>query len=159
MFQIIIQFKVLMKKKYLEIKEGKLEVAFKVAEQIPEFEKLYSKSDFESRLINIKNLIIIAYYNNMPIGFKIGYETPSKKYFYSWMGGVLSKYRKSGVAQLLMNYQEDWAKQNNYERVLVKTRKKHLAMVKFLEKNNYYEMGVLTYDPISETRILYEKQL
>lgn len=159
MFQIFNQIKVLMKNKFLEIKKGNLEEAIKVAEQIPEFEKLYSKSEFESRLNNIKNLILIAYYKGKPIGFKIGYETPSKKYFYSWMGGVLGKYRKSGVAQLLMDYQEEWVKQNNYERILVKTRKKHLAMIKFLEKNNYYEMGVLPYDPISESRILYEKQL
>ena len=38
----------------------------------------------------------------LPIGFKVGYERDG--YFYSWMGGVLSDYRKKGVAQnLLMN--------------------------------------------------------
>ena len=59
------------------------------------------------------------------------------------MGGVLPKYRKLGVAQKLMDYQEQWVKKNNYERILVKTRKKHIAMIKLLEKNNYYEMGTI----------------
>lgn len=148
-----------MKSKYLTIKEGKLEDAINVAELIPEFDSLYPKSEFEERLTNNKSLILLAYYKSKPIGFKIGYETPSKKYFYSWLGGVLPKYRKSGVAQSLLNYQEDWSKQNKYERILVKTRKKHLAMIKFLEKNDYYQMGTLPYNPQEESRILYEKQL
>jgi len=148
-----------MKKTQIKILEGDLTDALKVAEQIPEFENLYSNDEFEKRLKRVKHLIILAFYKTKPIGFKIGYETPSGKYFYNWMGGVLKKYRKSGIAQLLLNYQEEWAKKNKYERILLKTRKKHFAMIKLLEKNNYFQTGILPYDPENETRILYEKKL
>jgi GNAT superfamily N-acetyltransferase len=148
-----------MKKTYINILDGNLNDAINIAQQIPEFDKLYSKEKYGNRLKDSRYLIIIASYKDKPIGFKIGYETPSKKLFYSWMGGVLPKFRKLGVAQMLMDYQEQWAKNNNYERILVKTRKKYLAMVKLLEKNYYYEMGTLPFEPKEESRILFEKKL
>lgn len=148
-----------MKKTYINIFDGNLNDAIKIAQQIPEFDSLYSKELFENRLKDSKHLIIIAYYKDKPIGFKIGYETPSKRHFYSWMGGVVPKFRKLGVAQKLMDYQEQWVRKSNYERLLVKTRKKHLAMAKLLEKYNYCEIGVLPYKPKEETRILFEKKL
>ena len=148
-----------MKKTYINIFDGNLNDAIKIAQQIPEFDSLYSKEKFENRLKDSKHLIIIAYYKDKPIGFKIGYETPSKRHFYSWMGGVLPKFRKLGVAQILLDYQEQWVRKNNYERILVKTRKKHIAMVKLLEKNNYFKMGTLPFEPMEESRILFEKKL
>ena len=159
MFQFIIYINVIMKTKYLTIVEGNLDEALHVAHNITEFENLYSKSVFEERLASKNTLILLAYFNAKLIGFKIGYETPSKQYFYSWMGGVISKYRKSGTAQSLIDYQEDWARKNKYIRILVKTRNKHLAMIALLEKNNYYRLGTEPFEPNKNTRIIYEKKL
>ena len=148
-----------MKSKHLHIETGKLKDAYEIALQIPEFESLYTLNEFEDRLEAATHLILIAYYKNKPVGFKIGYETLKNKNFYSWMGGVLPKYRKAGVAQLLLDFQEEWGIEKKYKRILVKTRKKHLSMINFLEKNNYDELGSLPYDPDEETRILFEKEL
>ena len=148
-----------MKNKYLTIEEGDLDKAFQVAGQIPEFENLYSRSVFEERVADKNSLILLAYYKDKPIGFKIGYETHSKQFFYSWMGGVISKYRKSGIAQSLIDYQENWARKNKYIRILVKTRNKHLAMIALLEKNDYYRLGTEPFEHNRNTRIIYEKKL
>lgn len=148
-----------MKSMHVKIESNDLTTAYNIAVQILEFENLYSIEEFEKRLNGTIHLILIAYYKNKPIGFKIGYETLADQHFYSWMGGILKKYRKSGVAQLLLDQQEEWVKNNGYKRILVKTRKKHVAMINFLKKNSYREMGYLPHNPDEETRYLFEKEL
>ncbi|MCJ7802622.1 MAG: GNAT family N-acetyltransferase [Candidatus Marinimicrobia bacterium] len=148
-----------MKKSEIIIKENCLEDAILVSQQIPEFEDAYPKSEHENNFKNIQHLILTAYVNNKPIGFKIGYETRTKQHFYSWMGGVLSKYRQLGIAEKLMEYQEQWAAQTGYIRILVKTRTKCKAMIKLLQKHGYIQIGIIPQSPDEETRILYEKKL
>ena len=148
-----------MNKQYLSIKHGTLEEAYDIAKQIEEFDRLYPFAQFEDRIKNCTHLILIAYYKHKPIAFKIGYETASKELFYSWMGGVLKKYRKSGVAQQLMDVQEKWIKANNYQFVLVKTRYKHSGMIYLLRRNDYIELAKIPYEPDEETRLLFKKEL
>ena len=148
-----------MKKYKIIIKEDSLEDAILVSQQIPELELGYPESEYYSRLKNINNLTLIAYIKNKPVGFKIGYETYSKQYFYSWMGGVLPKYRQSGIATSLMDFQEQWATKSGYKRIIVKTRTKHTTMIKFLLKHQFIQIGVIPFCPEAETRIIYEKKL
>lgn len=148
-----------MKKYTIIIKENCIEDAILVSQQIPEFVGVYLESEYISRLTDINHLILTAYRNNKPVGFKIGYETSSKQNFYSWMGGVLQKYRQLGIAEKLMEYQEKWTINAGYHRILVKTRTKHTAMIHLLQKNNFIQMGIIPHSPNEETRILYEKKL
>jgi len=148
-----------MKKFKIKIKEDCLEDALLVSIQIPEFDAVYSKSEYENRLKDAKHLLLTAYVKNKPVGFKIGYETTSKQNFYSWMGGVLPKYRQLGIAAKLSEFQEQWATKAGYLRILVKTRNKHKAMIKLLQKRGFIQMGIIPYDPDEESRILYEKKL
>jgi ribosomal protein S18 acetylase RimI-like enzyme len=148
-----------MKKSTIIIKEDCLEDVILVSQQIPEFENTYPKIEYETRLKNIKHLIITAYQNYKPVGFKIGYETQTKQNFYSWMGGVLPKYRQLRIAEELMKYQEQWATKSGFLRILVKTRNKHKIMIHLLQKNNFTQIGIIPHSPNEETRILYEKKL
>ena len=148
-----------MKKSTIIIKEDCLEDAILVSQQIPEFENTYPKIEYETRLKNIKHLIIAAYQNYKPVGFKIGYETETKQNFYSWMGGVLPKYRQLRIAEELMKYQEQWATKSGFLRILVKTRNKHKTMIHLLQKNNFTQIVIIPHSPNEETRILYEKKL
>lgn len=141
------------------IKEDCLEDAILASQQIPEFETAYPQSEYNKRLKDVKHLILTAYISNKPIGFKIGYETLTKKNFYSWMGGVLPKYRKLRIAEKLMEYQEQWAIKAGFLRILVKTRNKHKAMIHLLQKNNFIQIGIIPHSPNEETRIIYEKKL
>ena len=148
-----------MKKIEIIIKEDCIDDAINVSQQIPEFESPYTKSEYEDRLRKVKHLILTAYIDNKPVGFKIGYETQSKQNFYSWMGGVLPKYRQKGIAEILYRYQEDWVKQAGYKRILLKTRYKHKSMIKFIQKHRFIQMGIIPHTPDEETRILFEKKL
>lgn len=148
-----------MKKSTIIIKEDCLDDAILVSQQISEFENAYPKSEYENRLNDVQHLILTAYLSEKPVGFKIGYETLTKKNFYSWMGGVLPKYRQLGVAEKLSDCQEQWAIKTGYQRILVKTRRKHTAMIKLLQKYGFLQIGIIPYNPDEETRILYEKKL
>lgn len=148
-----------MKKSTIIIKEDRLEDAILVSQQIPEFENAYPKSEYENRLNDVQHLILTAYLSDKPVGFKIGYETPTKRNFYSWMGGVLPKYRQLGIAEKLSDCQEQWAIKTGYQRILVKTRRKHKAMIQFLLKQKFSLIGIIPYNPDEETKILYEKKL
>lgn len=148
-----------MKKSTIIIKEDCLDDAILVSQQISEFENAYPKSEYENRLNDVQHLILTAYLSEKPVGFKIGYETLTKKNFYSWMGGILPKYRQLRVAEKLSDCQEQWAIKTGYQRILVKTRRKHTAMIKLLQKYGFLQIGIIPYNPDEETRILYEKKL
>ena len=156
---VVILIMYFLKNQQIVIEEGNLSHAIEIAQQIPEFEKPYSKSDYEKRLHNIKHLILTAYINDNPVGFKIGYETPTKQNFYSWMGGILLTYRQFGIANKLAKHQENWARKLGYNRIILKTRSKHKTMIQFLNKHNFIKIGTLPHNPDEESRILYNKIL
>ena len=146
-----------MNKDIIKISENEINKAYEVAQQIPEFENLYAFTEFNNRLSDVKSLILTAYYKNWPVGFKIGYETPSKKIFYSWIGGVLSNYRKRGIANELADYQEKWVTNKDFKSIIVKTRKKHTSMIAMLDSRAYKKLAILPCSPDEETRLIYEK--
>ncbi len=148
-----------MKKSTIIIREDCLEDAILISQQIPEFDNAYSKNEYENSLKNVKHLILTAYLNKKPVGFKIGYATPTRRNFYSWMGGILPKYRHLGIATKLFEFQEQWIIRAGFQRILVKTRCKHKAMIRLLLKYGFHQIGVVPYSPDEETRILYEKKL
>ncbi|NHZ85754.1 MAG: GNAT family N-acetyltransferase, partial [Planctomycetia bacterium] len=142
-----------MKKSNIIIKEGYLEDAIIVSQQIPEFDNTYSKGEYKNRLKGVKHLILTAYLNKRPVGFKIGYATPTKRNFYSWMGGVLPEYRRLGIAAKLFEFQEQWIITTGFQRILIKTRNKHNAMIKLLLKQGFHQIGIVPYSPNKETRV------
>ena len=115
----------------IHIKENRLKEAVQLSTQIPEFENLYESVEFQKRL-KVKHLILTANFQEKPVGFKIGYERDDDGSFYSWMGGVLPKFRKQCVAEKLADYQERWASENGYNFIRIKTRIQRMQQIKTL---------------------------
>ena len=111
------------------IHEDKLDDAFMVSRNIPEFDDSYEISEYSKRLNSTVHLILTAYNDHNPIAFKIGYHRHSDGSFYSWMGGVLPNYRRKGIANNLADHQETWAKKKGYNSIRFQTREKHNAML------------------------------
>ena len=109
--------------------EDKLDHAFRVSTNIPEFDDPYEISEYSKRLNSTVHLILTAYDDHNPIAFKIGYHRHSDGSFYSWMGGVLPNYRRKGIANNLADHQETWAKKKGYNSIKLQTRSKHNAML------------------------------
>lgn len=142
------------------VKEVSIEEAVKVNRNVIEFDgKDTTKEDFEKRYVGKDNLIIVAYYKNIPIGYIIGYDRDNDGSFYCWMAGVDNNYRRLGALTSLMNYQMDWAKKKGYNKLKIRTRNNRREMLSFLVKNGFNFVSVEQRDDITENRINLEHSL
>ncbi len=101
--------------------------------------------------------LAIAYIQNQPVGFKIGYQR-NREEFYSWFGGVLPEYRGLGIAGDLMAAQHEWCQKQGYARIGTKTQNRFRSMLILNIKNGFAIVGT---DPSDQEgmKILMEKQL
>ena len=145
----------------IEIKEVDIKEAIKVHKNIKEFnETKPEKEYFENRYRDREKLIIVAYYNNVPAGYIIGYDKfQDGKNFYCWMAGVDSKFRKLGILTKMMQYQENWAKQKGYSILKIKTKNNRREMLSFLVKHNFNFLSVEKRDNIQDNRINLQKEI
>lgn len=145
----------------LEVKEVEIEEAIKVHKNVLEFDDLNPKKDFfENRYKDKEKLIIAAYYNNIPIGYIVGYNKyEDDKSFYCWMAGVDINYRRLGALTALMEYQVEWAKSKGYKKLKIKTRNNRREMLNFLVKNDFYFTSVEPQENIENYRINLEKNI
>ena len=142
------------------VKEVSIEEAVKVNRNVIEFDgKDTTKEDFEKRYVGKDNLIIVAYYKNIPIGYIIGYDRYEDGSFYCWMAGVDNNYRRLGALTALMNYQMNWAKNKGYNKLKIRTRNNRREMLSFLVKNGFNFVSVEQRDNITENRINLEHDL
>lgn len=142
----------------LTIREGELDLAVSLSLRIPEFSNPYSNREYHRRLKNRTALILTAYIDGIPAGFKIGYGLDARC-FYSWMGGVLPGHRRQNLAREMIHYQERWCIDNGFTVIRVKTRKKHRAMIACLEQLGYVEIERKEQLEPGETRIVYSRIL
>ena len=143
---------------FIVAEKGPLE-AFEVATAIPEFgNQAYDLLEYQTRLAP-PSLVLVAYLDDKAIGFKAGYQRGTPESFYSWMGGVLTDYRRLGVARELARQQEDWARDQGFKRIWFKTRNRNRAMLQFAWRNGFNISEVVPKQNILDYRIILEKQL
>lgn len=144
------------------VKEVSIEEAIKVNKRVIEFtETDGSKEYFENRYKDSQKLIIVAYYQEKPIGYIIGYDKfkDNKESFYCWMAGVDYEYRRIGALTELMKYQINWARENGYKKLKIKTRNSRREMLSFLVKTGFNFTSVEENENILENRINLELDL
>ena len=104
------------------------------------YSKIFEDADevfFKQRVNEHTQLLsVLAYYENELIGFKIGYPY-NKDIFYSWVGGVLPKYRNLGIASQLALLQEQWTKQNGFTTLRTKSMNRFKSMIIMNLKNGF----------------------
>lgn len=145
----------------IEVREVSIEEVLKVHKNVIEFDEMPPKKEvFEDRYKGKQNLIIIAYYNDFPIGYIIGYDRfEDNESFYCWMAGVDVNYRRLGALKALMDYQIKWAKEKGYKKLKIKTRNNRREMLSFLVKNDFNFTSVEEKENIRENRINLEKAI
>ena len=141
----------------IEIKESDIETCIRLSKIIPEFIDPPGMEAYQKRLAEVPHLILVAYIDEAPVGFKVGYQRDD--YFYSWMGGVLPNFRKAGVAKHLADRQEAWAREKGYDSITFKTRNQNKAMLLFALKNGFDIIGFREKETIATNRILLRKPL
>lgn len=141
------------------IREGTIDEAMAVDRQIPEFHMVgdaYDRATYEDRLRDRPKLILVAEVRGDFAGFKVGYEEDPQT-FYSWLGGVVPEFRRTGVANALRERQEAWARSSGYERIRVKSMKRFPQMLRLLVSAGY---GIVTTEGEGErSKIVFELPL
>ena len=111
---------------------------------------------FKQRLVDNENVYsIIAYIDDKPIGFKVGYYY-SDDTFYSWVGGILPDYRKKGIATKLAELQEQYAKSAGYSKLRTKSMNQYKSMMILNLKRGFDIVKFYTNEK-GQTKIVFEK--
>ncbi len=143
---------------HFEIKECPINIIIPLLGRVPEFDPKRETSYYLDAVKGKKHLALIAVNaDNDVLGFKTGYERDGG--FYSWLGAVFPKYRRSGIARALAEYQEMWAKRNGFSFVFFKTRNKFKGMLIFGISRGFDIVGMEERLDIAEYRILLKKTL
>ncbi|TMO73108.1 N-acetyltransferase [Pseudoalteromonas sp. S3785] len=129
-----------------------------VSKHIPELLTTIDNQALETRLNNKKALILVAYHENELVGFKIGYEQSTTQ-FYSWLGGVHHKSRRRGIAKKLLIQQEQWAAEQGYTHIHVKSMNRFPQMLTMLITNGYHIAGYVDKHSTMLSKIKFVKQL
>ncbi|MBY7796687.1 GNAT family N-acetyltransferase [Vibrio fluvialis] len=140
----------------MQIRLGTLAEAAQVVQEIGEFIRKETVETLAQRLAGKRDLILIAEEDGQLLGFKIGYELDSET-FYSWFGGVSSLARNRGVAQQLLDAQEQWVAEQGYGKLTVKSRNQFPAMLRLLLRNSYLIENFEKTEPLAESRIHFVK--
>jgi GNAT superfamily N-acetyltransferase len=140
------------------VAEINIPLAVKISKAIPEFSNPYAEKTYIQRLKGKKALLLGIFIENEPAGFKAGYAL-NENDFYSWMGGVLPGFRRQGLAKLLADKQEEWAIQEGFQTIHMKTRNHHKAMLCFALNNGFALSGFEKRKTIDQHRIYLEKNI
>jgi GNAT superfamily N-acetyltransferase len=146
---------------FIEIRENLslFDDAFSIHQQIPEFQiNSTARDQLTERIHNAKHpLILVAYVDNQPAGYLIGYERNSS--FYIGLAGVLPNYRRLGILVQLMNRTEQWAVKENYNSLTIKTRNCFKSMLIFLISRHFKLIDIDKRHSVDEHRLILEKDL
>ena len=143
----------------ITIKEVSIEEIVAVNAAIVEFGEPCTRDYFESRYQSNDKLMIVAYLDDMPAWYIVGYDKYNDNSFYCWMAGVDPKYRRKWVLKELMSYQENWAKNRDYKRIKITTRNTRRNMLAYLIKYGFFLTEVNQYPDVENNRIHLEKIL
>lgn len=142
----------------ITIEVGSIEQVLFIDSHINEFDGTTTRESIESKLKNRAHLILIAKYDGVLAGYKIGYALSNSE-FYSWLGGVSSDYRKRGIATKLRNCQEQWAISSGYSAIRVKSMNRYPAMLQLLISSGYKINDYENIGSVDNSKIHFIKQL
>ena len=148
-----------------KVEQGALEVEY-IEECFTEFRGKKTAEEIISRLQDREHLILLSMAPPadddgvlIPVAYKIGHELraqetnlqlsdlvnelcdvvefPSRKIFYSWIGGTRTEWRGRGHYRALTEQQEEWAHAHGYHELVVKTKNRFYGMRATLDHLNF----------------------
>ena len=126
-------------------------------------EDLNQRIFHEDRVINTFDredlLILLAYVDGSPVGFKIGYRE-DRFTFYSAKGGVLQQYRRRGVARILLDHLCETVRGWGYKRVAYDTFPNRHGGMTVMGLAEGFRVTRADYNPVyRDFRLRFEKDL
>lgn len=127
-------------------------------QQIPEFDRDLSHQTLMDKLGNQPHLLLLAYVEGELAGFKLGYQL-NNEVFYSYLGAIHPEFRQLGLAQQLLSAQEQWAVNQGYRHMQVKTFNHFRGMLNLLIKNEYQIAALNQAEDLSKHELTLTKQI
>ncbi len=146
------------KKQEIVIREGSIAEVLSLRLAIPEFEQPFGDEVYAERLKGKNYLILVAESSGKLVGFKVGYALDDQTFF-SWMSGVLPAFRRNGIANILADVQDNWARKSGFSKLLFKTRNKYVSMIQFGLKRGFLIVDLVKAPKLEESRVIMEKPL
>lgn len=139
----------------MNVRHAPLSAALEVHKSIDEFRDgpKQSRDDFEKRYVDKHHCILVAYDNELPVGYVIAYDRDDDGSLYCWMAGVRPDRRRKGVLSALMNELERWAKRHDYDAITIKTRNSRRGMLRYLAKAEFLFTAIEERDDPMQNRI------
>jgi len=103
-------------------------------------------------------LQLIARLGERPVGFFLGFELKPTVYF-AWFYGVLSEFRRQGIASQLMDAVHSWARQNGYEAIRFECHNQHRPMLHLAIALGYDIVGIRWDPDRGDNLVIFEKVL
>ncbi len=113
----------------IQIREASALEVIAIADMVPELGKTPREDVYRDTMGDKPQLLLLAEVDGKPAGFKVGYERDG--YWYSWLGGVHPDFRRMGIARLLADRQDEWARSQGYSHITFKTINRLRGMLKF----------------------------
>lgn len=137
---------------------GTIDDVVVIDQQIPEFDGRITRERLTSRVKQTRDLILVAKVDDVPVAYKIGYALSGSE-FYSWLGGVIPRFRQQGIATMLRKRQEEWAYQAGYSSISVKSMNRYPAMLQLLISSGYQINGYENNGTEGNSKIQFIKKL
>ena len=154
------------------LEDGALEIQY-IEENFTEFRTKKAADEIVSRLEDRDFLILLSMAPSsdddgelIPVAFKVGHEIrehetqaplvdlvsqlagcvdfANRKVFYSWIGGTRQEWRGFGHYRALTEQQEEWAHEQGYQELVVKTKNKFYPMRSTLD---HLHFNVVKFQP------------
>ena len=103
-------------------------------------------------------LMLVARIHDKPVGFFMGFEL-KPTVFFCWFYGVLTEYRRKGVASQLMDAVHGWARQNDYESIRFECHNQHRPMLHLAIALGYDIVGIRWDPDRGDNLVIFEKVL
>lgn len=105
-----------------------------------------------------KILCILAFEDDQPVGFKLGYKL-KEGVFYSWLGGVSKPHRSKGLASLMMKEQHNAVSGLGYKFIRTNGRNQYKDMLALNLKMGFDIIGTHLVTDEGKISISLEKRL
>ncbi|MBN2560885.1 MAG: GNAT family N-acetyltransferase [Phycisphaerae bacterium] len=114
---------------------------------------------FQRRIEGRHNtLLLIAHVDKRPVGFSTGIEL-KPNVFFSWLTGVLSGYRRIGIATQLHEAQAAWAVDHGYHYIRMECHNGHRPILHLAIETGFNIVGIRWDSDRSDNLVILERTL
>jgi GNAT superfamily N-acetyltransferase len=114
---------------------------------------------FRRRYLGRYNVLqMIARIKDRPVGFFMGFELKPSAFF-AWFYGVLSDFRRQGIATQLMEAVHEWARDHEYESVRLECHNSARSMLHLAIALDYIVAGIRWDPDRGDNLVIFEKTL